>query len=298
MRAALYRWIFGAIGSLESDTACRLGGWLGGLAFHLGIRRRVASANLALALGLRGPARRRACLQSFRGLGASFVEVWTLRRGRASAEVAAPHWLDALLRDDRGLVLVTMHAGSWEASAAVIAARRDDLMVYAKAQRDADMDALVNAQRTALGMEVVFARRGGAGEMIGVLRNLRRGGSVGLVADQMPTGDDGCDGYFFDVPTRLHLGPATLARLGKARMVPAVCLRVGAGRNRFYVGRPIAAGTDDPQTVQACMDALAAILAAVPGQYFWQHRRFKRLVDLPPRTTSPWREGLSLLVRD
>jgi lauroyl/myristoyl acyltransferase len=76
-----------------------------------------------------------------------------------------------------------------------------------------------------------------------------------------------------------------------------MCIRRRAGVFAMFIGRPLAddAG-DEAQLIQAAMDLLAAMIQAVPGQYFWQHRRFKNHLGLPPRADEPWRRlGLNLL---
>lgn len=298
MRAAAYRFCIAALARLSPETACRLGAAAGALAFALGIRRRVVAENLLRTLGLRGTRRRRCAWQSYRHLGASFIDMWTLDRERLPVELMNPLHVQRCLQDPRGLVIATVHIGSWEAGGAAVSVRSaTPMLAYAKAQRDRAMDACVQAQRESLHMQIIFARRGGAHDMLAVLRALRGGSTLALVADQMPTGDEGCPGHFLGVPTQLHLGPAVLSRLTRSQLVPAICLRVAPGRFRLFLGRAIPPGTDDAATAQRCMDVLSASIAAFPSQYFWHHRRFKRVVTVPPRSGEPWKQGLSLLAR-
>ena len=85
---------------LAADTASRLGGSLGVAAFHLGVRRTVASGNVGIALGLTGSPRRAVVRTSYASMGASFVELWTLG-GVDGIErhlrVLAPTWLATVL---------------------------------------------------------------------------------------------------------------------------------------------------------------------------------------------------------
>ena len=76
-----------------------------------------------------------------------------------------------------------------------------------------------------------------------------------------------------------------------------MCLRRRAGIFSMVIGRPLLPGAgDEAGLTQASMDLLAVMIQAVPGQYFWQHRRFKNRLDLPPRAVEPWRRwGLRLL---
>src|SRR6185436_12328207 len=117
------------------------------------------------------------------------------------------------------------------------------------------------------------------GERLGAvtaLRGLRRGRSLGLMADQKPNAEEGTPAWFLGVPTLCHRGPAFFAQRAGAAVVPAFCLRTAAGRYRLFVGRAL--GTDAlPEAAlhQLGMDQLSAIIARFPGQYFWHHHRFK-----------------------
>lgn len=296
MRAACYGLLLDALAALTPATACRLGAALGQVVFTLGLRRRVASANVFQALGLRGPARRRAVQRSYGNMAATFLEIWTLRATVPVAEIANPQWFAHLIAQGRPLVFLTGHIGNWDAAAAYGATKLQPLFVYAKAQHDATLDARLGAVRAALGMTVVFARHGDRRGALQILRGLRPGGGLGVMADQMPKRNEGCPGYFAAAATDLHLGPAVLARRLQAELVPMVCLRRGPGRNVLVIGRPVPAHADDAVMTQRGMDALAGAIRAFPGQYFWQHRRFKRPVELPPRAEQPWRHGLRALL--
>ncbi|MBA2480725.1 MAG: hypothetical protein H0V44_08685, partial [Planctomycetes bacterium] len=97
-------------------------------------------------------------------------------------------------------------------------------------------------------------------------------------------------------PAQCHQGPKFFSERARIALVPAFCLRRRAGESLLFVGRPLAAGGELDRT-QLAMDWCAAMIAAFPGQYFWQHRRFAgRIPAVPGRAREPWRErGLGLL---
>jgi len=292
--------LLNAFGRVGADAAGRAGAALGVLAFHLGVRRRVVSANLALCLGLRGTQRRMIARRSFAAIGANFVELWTFGHPDAGPERGLvrmnPRWQELVHRRHPGAVFLALHLGSWDI-AACAASIAGPFLVYAKAQRDLALDALLNRQRALAGMDILLARHGERTGAITALRALRADRAVGLLADQKPSADEGKPAWFLGQATPCHAGPAFFAIRARVPMVPGICIRTGAGRYAVFYGRPIFAGGDEGALLQAGMDRMSAVIAAFPGQYFWHHRRFKRISELPPRAVQPWRtRGLRLLV--
>jgi Kdo2-lipid IVA lauroyltransferase/acyltransferase len=287
------RIVLGALSRLSGVTAARLGGSLGVLAFHIGLRRRVVRDNLRQTLSLRGPARRAAARQSYATIGANFLELLTVGNGNGpelGVETLMPAWVERLRQDQRGLIMLTLHLGTWDMAGYFTSRWFGPTIVYAKEQHNAVVDDILNRQRRRAGMEVVLARHGQRTAAVTVLRALRAGSYIGLLADQKPSSSEGVPAYFLGQPTLCHAGPAFFARRGNALVVPAASIRIGAGRSRFYIGRPFTVGdSDDQRVIQIGMDCLSALIAAVPGQYFWHHRRFRTRVELPARDSEPWR---------
>jgi KDO2-lipid IV(A) lauroyltransferase len=268
-------------------------------AFHLGVRRRVASANAGIALGLRGNPRREVVRTSYASMGATFVELWTVG-GVDGIErhlrVLAPTWLRAVLGRSPGCVFVTAHLGNWDVAAHAVAREVPRLVVYAKAQHNPAVDAAANVQRAGVGMEVLLAHHGDRTAAVKALRAVKAGAPLGLLADQGPGDREGVRAVFMGVTTYCHGGPGFFARRAGVPIIPGFCLRTRAGEFAFMIGRPLApTAADEPALVQASMDLIAAMVAAFPRQYFWQHRRFKNDLARHERAVEPWKiHGLSL----
>lgn len=284
---------------LAADTASRLGGGLGVLAMHLGVRRRSSQRILTETLGLRGPARRKVLRRSYATIGATFFELFTVGGPdgiERHVHHAAPLWQTRLHRRHPGSILVTPHLGNWDMGAASQRRYCDRLLAYAKMQHNPEVDTYVNDLRRLAGIEVLFAMHGDRTTAVTVLRALRQGTPLGLLADQRPWAEHGAHGYFLGIPTWCLPGSGFFAERCHKSLVPGMCVRRRAGELVMFMGRPIAPTGDELRTMQAGLDAMSAIIAAFPGQYFWQHHRFKTRVDLPPRAEEPWRvHGLRLL---
>lgn len=286
---------------LAADTASRLGGGLGVLAFHLGIRRRMAQRALTETLGLRGPARRAVLRRSYATMGAAFVELFTVG-GPDGIErhlhYAAPTWQARIHRLHPGGIFITPHLGNWDMAGASQRRYCSRVLAYAKAQHNPEVDAFVNDLRHRAGIEVVLAMHGDRTTAITVLRGLRQGAPLGLLADQRPWAEHGAPGFFLGIPTWCLPGSGFFAERCRKPLVPGVCVRRRAGELVVFMGRPIPPTGDEARTMQVGLDAMSAAIAAFPGQYFWQHNRFKTRLDLPLRPQEPWRvHGLRLLTR-
>ena len=65
----------------------------------------------------------------------------------------------------------------------------------------------------------------------------------------------------------------------------------------LVVGRQLPSHVaDEGALIQASMDLLAAMIATVPGQHFWQHKRYKNYLGRARREVEPWKQhGFRLL---
>lgn len=294
----LQRLLFAALNRLAADTACRLGGALGVLAWRLGVRRRLAARQLHGCLGLAGPRRARALRRAYASMGAQFLQVWGIGGPdgpERHVRFANPGWAALVARRHPAAVFLTCHLGDWDMAAHALTRVAGEVLVYAKAQHNPEMDALLNARRAAAGLRVVLVQPKDRSGAVLALKALRRGASLGIMADQRPSG--GTAAWFLGRPAWCFDGPAFFARKAGVHIVPGFAVRRRAGDSVVLVGRPFRASGDHAADVQRCMDLITAMVARHPGQYFWHHRRFAGpQPELPPRPAEPWRErGLGLL---
>lgn len=292
-RSLLERWILlpllGMLGQLAADTADRLGGWLGVIAFYVGVRRQPSAALMQRTLGLRGPARARALRQAYASTGANFLNVWAIGGvdgPERHLSQLAPRWTARLLARHPGAVALTLHLGSWDAGALAVQALGRPVVAYAKELQPPAVDAAINACRQATGVTIHHARRGDRTEAVRILRALRGAAWLGLLADQRPARDEGEAAWLLGQMAWCHPGAAFFANKANVPLIPMCCVRIAAGRYALFTGRPLA-----QRTTQAAMDAVSALIAAAPGQYFWMHYRFKQQpTGLVQRPVEPWRE--------
>ena len=138
----------------------------------------------------------------------------TTRRLR---EVDLHHYTDALARG-RGVVVVSMHFGAWEAGLAAWNGGGGRLALLAEQLRPQKLFEAIAGARGALGVKVIpidteamkeagpqAARRLGAAAMREVFKHLRDGGGIAIAIDRDLTGT-GTHIPFFGRPARVPLG--------------------------------------------------------------------------------------------
>jgi len=263
-------------------------GWFAGVV--LGIRRGVVREHLLLAFPDQEESwRRKVLAASYRHLGREAVATFLMggmdreeivRR----TEVEGLEAMQAAMAEGRGVTLVTGHFGNWEMGGAALAARGIPLDAVAQRQRNPLFDADITRNREDLGMSVIH--RDKAPRL--VLKSLRAGRVVGLVADQNARRSE-LFVDFFGRKAATARGPAVFAlRTGSAIFLGSVIsLDSPTARYQVSVSRVEFRSTGEPdedvvRLTEAHTRHLEKVIRRAPEQYFWQHRRWK---TRPPEET-------------
>lgn len=298
-RAEYYamRATIGGLRALSWEAACKFGESLGSLGYRpLGIRKRVVERQIAAAFPNLSPeAVATLSRESYRHLGRSFIETALLDSlgadGLQKLVETVEGWeeIDDVMARGKGAVLVTGHIGNWELAGAYVAARGVPLDAIVRGMANPLFDAYLNHTREAIGMTIVHdseaVRR--------TPRSLRAGRAVAFVADQGVMGLASTFVPFFGRPAKTPRGAAVFALRFNVPVVFVVALRQPNGRYRIVVERIEAPQSGDrDQDVDAIVarftQHLEKWVRAVPAQYFWQHRRWRRQPpDTPPELRDP-----------
>jgi KDO2-lipid IV(A) lauroyltransferase len=256
-------------------------GWLTGVVFR--VRWRTVQAHLEQAFPEKDwKWRRRVAKRSFRHLGRESVA--TFRLGKMDlAEVkdrldtVGFDEMKAAFEEGRGLIVLTGHYGNWEIAGASNPAFGIPLEVIAQRQRNPLFDVDITKNRHRLGMTVIERRYAPKR----ILKTLREGGAVGIVADQNVR-RDGVFVDFFGRPASTARGPAVFALrtgcpvfVGVARRKPGFPQRYDILCERVDFTPSGDLDRDVIGLTEAHTRYLEKQVRKAPEQYFWQHRRWK-----------------------
>ncbi len=287
----------GALALLGVRAASRAGGAFAELGYSpLGIRRGVTDRQIAAAFPEWNAAQVEAVgRESYRNLGRVAIEATLVSRGTAKDVLAlfgpSPTWrvVESALAKGRGLILVAGHLGNWELAGAYVAARGVPMHPIARGMSNPLSDAYFRRTRERLGMHIMHDQQA----VRRVPRVLRDGQAVGFLSDQATVGLASTFVPFFGRPAKTPRGAAVFALRGDHPVVMVHAVRQPGGPYEFVAEEiPVAHSGDRERDVDDVMLrfslALERMVRKYPGQYFWQHRRWKHQPDdTPPELGEP-----------
>lgn len=189
--------------------------------------------------------------------------------------VSGAEHLQAALAYGKGVVLATAHSGNWELLGATLAFHDFPLVVVVQKQTNAGADQFINEYRTLAGMHVTYKS-----SVLEMARLLGEGKVIALLMDQ-DAHDSGLAVNFFGRPASTPQGPAALARMKGAPIVPAFITRQSDGTHTAMIHPPlwINKSTDREQDLFDATTKLNAIIEShvrtYPSDWFWLHNRWK-----------------------
>jgi KDO2-lipid IV(A) lauroyltransferase len=211
------------------------------------------------------------------------LETWSPQRIESTFQLDGVEYLDELVAAGRGVVLALPHMGNWDHAGAWAALHYGGFTTVAERLKPERLFERFLAYRQSIGMEVL-PLTGGENAFLGLVRRVKAGGLVCLVAERDLT-DRGVAVQFFGETTKLPAGPAALAVSTKAPLLP-VTLWYESGRARAMVHPQIeipADGTRDRKIAAMCQslaDVFAEGIAERPADWHMLQRLW--LEDLDP----------------
>jgi len=182
--------------------------------------------------------------------------------------------LDKLLAHGKGVIVVSAHLGNWELGASALASLGYTFNVVVLWQPDAKLNELYQRHRMARQLHPIPMGRAARGCMAA----LRRNEIVAVIGDRDFTG--GRDTVeFFGQPARLPDGPAKLALLTGAPLLPTFMIRLPNDTFKYVVEEPIWADKSR-DSVQDVMRRIAVAMEHVISQHSEQWFLFHNLWDV------------------
>jgi KDO2-lipid IV(A) lauroyltransferase len=294
---AALRAFSGALSLLDVREASRGAGAFAELGYSpLGIRRGVTERQIAAAFPEWNAERvEEIARESYRNLGRVAIEATVLSRGTAKDVLAvfgpSPTWnvVEAALARGKGVILVAGHLGNWELSGAYVAAKGVPVHPIARGMANPLSDSYFRRTRERLGMHIMHDQEA----VRRVPRALRDGHAVGFLSDQATVGLASTFVPFFGRPAKTPRGAAVFSLRGDVPIVMIHAVRQRDERYEFAAEElPVTHTGERDRDVDEVMlrfsQALERMVRKYPGQYFWQHRRWKHQPDdTPPELREP-----------
>ena len=275
------RFVMRMLASVPLPALHALGALLGWLAYLASpAYRRHLRQNMAQA-GFADPSLRRAAIASAGRMVAELPAIW-MRPREDVMRLVRSFDEQALIAQARArgqaIVFLTPHQGCFEITAQAIAERVPLTAMY-RPPKLAFLGPLTLEGRGKRNVRLAPADRSGVREMLAALK---RGESVGILPDQVPSEGEGEWAAFFGRPAYTMTLAMKLARRADtvALLVFGERLPRGAGYAVHIRAMPDALpGESDARRLNR---ALEAQLRECPGQYLWGYNRYKRPRGAPP----------------
>lgn len=224
---------------------------------------------------------RKVAFKSFQNLGITFVELSALgflsdNQIKKYVEFQNIELIQKAYRKGQGVLLLSGHYGNWEFLAYSVSVYLSlSVLIIVKPQSNFVLDKLINKFRTRRGNSVVSMYE----SAFKVVRTLRNGGIVALLADQSATKDKDIYVEFFGRPTATFDSPAYFALRYNVPIIVGFAERRGS---RYHVHLAEISHEDlqfSPEGIKELTTRYVKMLEVqirrCPELWVWQHRRWK-----------------------
>ena len=244
--------------------------------------RQVASINLRKCFPELDEAQHQRLLrQSLMDIGRAFTEsacawIWPAQKTLGLVrEVEGIEVLQEALASGQGVVGITSHLGNWEVLNHFYCNQCKPIIFFRPPKLKA-VDDLLRQQRVQMGNRVAPSTKEG---ILSVIKEVRKGGAVGIPADPEPSLSSGVFVPFLGTEALTSKFVAGMLSGGKARGVFLHALRLqdGSGFKVILEAAPEEMYSTDTATAVAAMSTvIARYVRAYPSQYMWTMKRFKK----------------------
>jgi KDO2-lipid IV(A) lauroyltransferase len=234
--------------------------------------RAIANQNLWMALPELSASERDAlCRGVYRSIGRLLVEC--ARFPRLNSEniqdlvtySGLEHYQSAVKRG-KGVLFLTAHLGPWELGAFAHALYGNPIQILYRPLDNQRLDRLVNRYRTLCGNKLIDKRDSARG----ILAALGRNETVGILADQNTSLEEGVFVDFFGIPASTTAGIARVALHTGTAVVPAFCVwEETAGRYCIHFAPPLefTLSGDRDADIRAATQQMASVIEQYIRRY-------------------------------
>lgn len=185
---------------------------------------------------------------------------------------------DAARRCGKGVIFLTGHMSAWELAPFAQALYGYPLSFLARPIDNERVNRMVDSYRCRSGNRPIEKNNSARA----MLRVLREGGTVGVLADQNTSVEEGVFVNFFGIPAATTTGMVRMARHTGAAVVPGfLCWDAAIHKYRLEFGRAVEMqNTKDEagdlrENAARCNRVIEDYIHAHPDQWLWVHKRWK-----------------------
>ncbi|SFH87975.1 KDO2-lipid IV(A) lauroyltransferase [Selenomonas ruminantium] len=249
--------------------------------------RERAVAQMMPALGLSEAEARKMVRESFVNLARNVLEILYMPRLNEQnftkyIEVEHLERMRDALAENKGVVVLTGHIGTWEWLSAAFSLNGMPVTAIAKPQPNIQYTQALDDLRKTIHVEI-FSR--GTSELIAAARALKKGKILGFLADQ----DGGPGGAFIPFLGKIAstpMGAAVFSRKFNSPVIPAFILRQPDGKHKVIVGEAMRY-EDTGDTDKDLFDFTVRMTKVVeqvirenPTQWLWFQKRWNTTPDM------------------
>lgn len=183
--------------------------------------------------------------------------------------------LEEAQAEGKGAVLISGHFGNYDVVRTALIEQGYDIAALYRPMNNPLFNRHYVKAITRVGPTFVRDKSG----LMQLFRHLRAGRVVAMLVDQHYAGQEVLK--FLGKPARTSLTPAEMALRYKVPLISLYATRQPDGLNfSIFMEEPIP-HTSAPEMMQAFNDRLGRIITKHPGQWLWNHRRWRVKGDLP-----------------
>jgi len=212
--------------------------------------------------------------------GADWIKMSALSKegvSRLVTETEGLENLDGALAKGKGVIIAASHFGNWELMPIFIKLRGHYGEVIARRLYFHKYDEFITGLRRRFGVPIIYRDESPKK----ILKVLKDGGILGILADQDVDSIDGVFVDFFGKPAYTPTAPVKLGMATGAPLIPAFMIRKNDNTFKLVVEKPITIpgekGSEEEvkKYTQAWTDVLEKYVRRYPEQWVWLHPRWK-----------------------
>ena len=246
-------------------------------------RRDMAVGQVIRCLGVDRQEGLRIARASWERFGPMIMEVMrfpvTVGRMKDFVRIEGEEYLAEGLKEGKGAVIATSHAGNWELMGGAICQAGFPIVGVAQKQKEAGFNKFINEYRRLIGMHITYKT-----DVREMYKLLGEGKVIGLLSDQDSDIRDGIRfPWFGGQLTNFVKGPAVLARFRGAPLYPGFITRHPDGTHtitihpRIKVEKTSDKEADIRKAVMEVSAVLERHIRSHAEEWFWLHNRWKSI---------------------